>query len=377
MSATIQEARVSPLGDSDSRDVPPSGFRQRWAYMPAARFSGLEIEPRNRIFRYRHPVSLTVEGQDLEIGQARPFEGKAEGEWVGLVWSCSGLDLVSAVPIQTLEGVMKSIQSDLVDLPDAPTSALLVEMVLSDVLARAEKAVESEILCHGLLPGAQARLPANAISLPCRMGSNAFELLLWPGKANPEQRRDFAQFLSRLLDGAKPSWSRLPPPVGVAFVAGRMSLALQLLRTLSLGDVLVPDTFPLAENQIDVLIGGRRHSRAKLEGTDLKLLSIPRRRQPEEPRRVNSSNDKAPGAGPDIPENIEAIDIDLAFEVGRTTVELTELRSLAPGYVFALGRDPKTSVDVMANGRRIGRGEIVSIGDTLGVRIVRLTGQQG
>jgi type III secretion protein Q len=55
---------------------------------------------------------------------------------------------------------------------------------------------------------------------------------------------------------------------------------------------------------------------------------------------------------------------------------LGELRALGPGHAFALGRDPEQSVDIVAGGRRIGSGQLVRIGERIGVRVLRL-GQDG
>ena len=52
------------------------------------------------------------------------------------------------------------------------------------------------------------------------------------------------------------------------------------------------------------------------------------------------------------------------------------VQGLAPGAVIPLGRDPGEAVDIVANGRRVGRGEIVRIEGELGVRVVRLFGDE-
>jgi len=60
------------------------------------------------------------------------------------------------------------------------------------------------------------------------------------------------------------------------------------------------------------------------------------------------------------------------FEVGRLELSLGDVRQMAPGTVLPLSRPFDEALDIMASGRRIGRGEIVRIGDSLGVRIIRL-----
>lgn len=70
------------------------------------------------------------------------------------------------------------------------------------------------------------------------------------------------------------------------------------------------------------------------------------------------------------------LEVTLVFELGRCEIDLGTLRTLAPGYVFPLSADPAGPVDIVANGRRIGRGEIVRIGETLGIRATRLFGHE-
>lgn len=82
---------------------------------------------------------------------------------------------------------------------------------------------------------------------------------------------------------------------------------------------------------------------------------------------------------PDIsqPSAQDASDLDdlpvrLVFEVGRLELSLGEIRRLAPGTVLPLARPIEGALDIVANGRRIGRGTIVKIGDSIGVRVMRL-----
>lgn len=59
------------------------------------------------------------------------------------------------------------------------------------------------------------------------------------------------------------------------------------------------------------------------------------------------------------------------FELGRLELTVGDLAGLQPGYVFALPAFVEgASVTIRANGRASGRGELVAVGDTLGVRLV-------
>ncbi|MEY9101332.1 type III secretion system YscQ/HrcQ family protein [Sinorhizobium fredii] len=67
--------------------------------------------------------------------------------------------------------------------------------------------------------------------------------------------------------------------------------------------------------------------------------------------------------------DLDDIEIVLVFECGRWPISLGDLRSAGDGHVFELGRPIDGLVDIVANGRCIGRGDIVRIGDELGIRL--------
>lgn len=67
---------------------------------------------------------------------------------------------------------------------------------------------------------------------------------------------------------------------------------------------------------------------------------------------------------------LEEIPISLVAEVGRVRMSLDKLMALRPGNLIELGVDPASGVDLVVNNRCVGRGELVQVGDTLGVRII-------
>jgi type III secretion system YscQ/HrcQ family protein len=80
----------------------------------------------------------------------------------------------------------------------------------------------------------------------------------------------------------------------------------------------------------------------------------------------------ADGTHQDAP--IDDLPVRLVFELGQVELTLSELESVGPGYVFMPRRNPEWPIDLVVNGRRIGQGEIIAVGDTLGVRVVRING---
>ena len=80
-----------------------------------------------------------------------------------------------------------------------------------------------------------------------------------------------------------------------------------------------------------------------------------------------SGSEPAPGDALDT----DVLPVQLVFLAGETQVALRDLRRIAPGYVFDLGRAVDRHVEVRANGRRMGIGELVEIDGRVGVRLLK------
>lgn len=74
-----------------------------------------------------------------------------------------------------------------------------------------------------------------------------------------------------------------------------------------------------------------------------------------------------PQETPLSPENIQ---MTIIVEVGRLQMSMQKLLELQPGNLLDLDIHPENGVDLIVNGRCVGRGELLRIGDTLGVRIL-------
>ena len=61
--------------------------------------------------------------------------------------------------------------------------------------------------------------------------------------------------------------------------------------------------------------------------------------------------------------------VTLALEVGRARMSVRELLQLAPGSIVELDRLAGEPLDVLVNGVRIARGEVVVVNDKFGIRL--------
>ena len=66
------------------------------------------------------------------------------------------------------------------------------------------------------------------------------------------------------------------------------------------------------------------------------------------------------------------VPVELAVEIGRTRMTIREALALAPGSIVALDRMAGEPVDLLVNGKRIARGEVVAIDEEFGLRVTEV-----
>ena len=72
-------------------------------------------------------------------------------------------------------------------------------------------------------------------------------------------------------------------------------------------------------------------------------------------------------------EPLAELPIELVFEVGRAEFPLKEIARMGEGTVLHASPSLFSPVNILANGRLVGKGELIRIGEGLGVRVVRLS----
>lgn len=69
------------------------------------------------------------------------------------------------------------------------------------------------------------------------------------------------------------------------------------------------------------------------------------------------------------------VPVEVSVEVGRTTMTIRETLAIAPGSIISLDRMAGEPVDLLVNGRRIARGEVVAVDEEFGLRVTEVVGQ--
>jgi flagellar motor switch protein FliN/FliY len=70
------------------------------------------------------------------------------------------------------------------------------------------------------------------------------------------------------------------------------------------------------------------------------------------------------------------VPVEAAVEIGRTTMTIRETLAIAPGSIIALNRLAGEPVDLLVNGKRIARGEVVAIDEEFGLRVTEVLSQR-
>jgi flagellar motor switch protein FliN/FliY len=80
--------------------------------------------------------------------------------------------------------------------------------------------------------------------------------------------------------------------------------------------------------------------------------------------RPDAEQDARADLGP-----LRDVPVELAVEIGRTRMTIGETLELRPGSVVSLDRLAGEPVDLLVNGKRIARGEVVAIDEEFGLRL--------
>lgn len=300
----------------------------------------------------------------IGVGGLRWDGASATGPMLDFTWQAGGTPQVLSLPKPIAEGLLAAVQPGLV-LPSEPARSLVLELALEPLLARFElQAGQSlQLVAVGDAAASGPFLELD-IAYGQLRGQGRLYLFFPLDGAVPQLFAAIATLLERL-----PLQRRELPadfPVIVAGEIGSLRAGMRLLREARPGDVLLPEDCLFARGQVALAVSGL-WAPAELMGDRLRLLGrfCPRSNSLESVR-MSLPTEPAPPL-PDA--SLDDVEVTLVFECGRWPMTLGALRTVGEGHVFELGRPLNGPVDIIANGRRIGRGDIVRVGDALGVRL--------
>ena len=331
-----------------------------------------EVGISNRLARPSAGLACRVGDLILQIhplGSASTAEiARAEG--LDITFTVDGRNGLLRLPWTLVNQAMARVEADLPPTElDADTLALVLELALAPLLDSLEAATGNSISlqqadCH---PPRHKRLIAIALSLrtPPAPDQTAIAFL------TPKD----AETLASAYDGVpsmRRNWNSLPVPLAVRL--GQTQLRAGELASLQPRDIVLLDETAIPKQRVLVVVGEHRCFFGTLEGSRVTLsdpTGLPATSAWEQGAMTKveeKSNDEVQTRDSEF----EGLPITLQFELGRKQIRLGELRGIASGYTFDLGRSIDDPVDIYANGSLIGCGEFVRISESLGIRITRL-----
>jgi type III secretion protein Q len=391
----MPKSALRAAGASDCRPLPPpyplahagEGREGAGASLALPAVSPAQVKSLNAFYRRRPALAFSVAGCAATMTASWP---SASGDVSGkcrldiTVDGAAGAVILSRPLIAAVIAALDPNQR--LDGLDPPHVGLLLELALSDALSMLEASLGARLAITCVRAADDDRQNA-AAALAFNIavdgiGTSCGELLLQPGHAIM-----FAQFLDRCALPPDPprqageGKSINPPPLAgegreaaaiewpatVCVRVAAATFAVGEIATLSPGDVVMADQ---SCQQMQTAV----HLVAPV---DLTTAGAQIAARPTRARgslwewSMENGGDRSPT---DVLQktDLDDIPVKLLFELGRIELSLAEIRQLAPGALIALQRPLEDSVDILANGRRIGRGNLVQIGDSLGIRITRL-----
>ena len=359
---------AAPPGRIREADALASPFPAIAPYDPPRLTRDQAIEA-NTVARRCRPVPVRIGGLEVEAPLALvPTLASPETEGVAIALRLGPGRLVLQVPMLLVEQALTEAAGLPVAELEPELAALLLEALAGELMPVLEAAAGVPIAIEAV-GGAEISgfAPAFHCAVAVRHGFTEVSLpLAADAAARPA--------LHRLLAAAPAlpaAGGALPVPLAVRI--GAVRLALAGLRGLAPGDVVFPD-IACPAGQALVVIGERWTHAARRDGAAITVTG-PRQPLPLVDGGGWMADPDSDAAAPPA-ERLDELPVTLVFELGRSELPLAAVQGLAAGAVIPLGRDPGEAVDIIANGRRIGRGEIVRIETELGVRVVRLFGDE-
>ncbi|VTU22817.1 Yop proteins translocation protein Q [Variovorax sp. PBL-H6] len=316
------------------------------------------LSARNVLCRRRRAVRASWNGQEWSFGLRLRQAATADPAWyVECDWG--GARLFIALP----EFAAQELSAGLLDMNvDAPWPPELILACLEGAFGDLSSSIERTTRKHVQLLGVARHVPQ----------ADCFERCAWQAwtddiRLDGELLLDAAalRYLSAALkehpvEPDSSPWQGLA--VRASLLVGWVDLSREAVAQLARRDVIVLDESLISpDGHIILQLGPGVGLRCELRGQLLQVI--------QGVHEIMLEPDDADESAAGI---LDGVPVRLTFDLGDREIALAELQTLQPGYLFNLGRDPRGSVNIRANGRLIGEGELVDIEGRIGVCVLRL-----
>ncbi|MES3002889.1 MAG: type III secretion system cytoplasmic ring protein SctQ [Pseudomonadota bacterium] len=294
-------------------------------------------------FRVTPPDAISTASRWLEMdwGGARVFVGVSPSVLDDLARRFAGAESIAQLPQDIALAVLEAAGAELA--------------------TTLERASRKHVRVTGMSASRPSAAPLEAFGW--RAASDAGPELTGELLLDDTARRYLASQMREvaIAPDRDPGWHSLVMPVRL--VAGWTDLPARSVSALALRDVILLDEcFIGSGDTLLAQLGPSLGFRCELKGNSMEVM--------ENVQEVMS--DIEGQETEDGQTLVDDVPVRLTFDMGERAISFRELRALEPGFIFNLGRDPRSTVSVRANGHLVGEGELVDIEGRIGVSIVRL-----
>ncbi|WP_379071226.1 type III secretion system cytoplasmic ring protein SctQ [Mesorhizobium sp. UC74_2] len=316
----------------------------------------------NAFYKHRRAIDVTLAGQPAKIATAWPV-APADGQSsckLGLKIGDHFAELV--IPLALAELLLATVDKTARLENLLPRhAALLLETAAADELDALEARLQATIE-FATVEKPESSPETRPFGFILSIGDQLMKCTLHLDDGALLTR------LSRLLDEADRSVPQFPAalPLPVRLWCDVLASSLGEVRGLKPGDVVL-----LAEQATTVLvIGDRLIAPASTSASGTVVTAAPVVITGSKWEWMMGQDTGATGHALDD-VTLDDLPVALAFEIGRKAMPLGDIRKLAAGAIVQLDGTGQ-AVDIVANGKRVGQGEMIRIGESLGVRITRM-----
>lgn len=346
----------------------PEDMRTR-TLTPAVRaMSPVELSLRKILFRSRQPIDFALCGAGATL---LPFGEPAvpvSGICVQLTVAGEVAELI--LPEELVSWLVRAVDPSVsVGGLDADVFGMLLELSLLDLLGplEAKLGIPIRLFAVASRPEERSAQPDQgelAWAAELRLDRQHYPCVVF---LKPRAARLLATSMAQPSLGA----ARFGVPIAIGAEIGRAWVRAADLRTMTRDDVILPPEPLLPPDRVRLTLADRWQAKAARTDNTLQLLAafepFP---IPEVEAFMTEGREMR-----DIEIPLDDLPVRLVFEAGRIELSFDQLGQLGPGQVLVLPNEPSAPIRILVQGRVIGSGELVRIGERVGIRVVELAVQ--
>ncbi len=333
-------------------------------WLPA--IAAVDVALLNAFYRHRRPLEAQVAGHKVAIQTIA--RATAEPNDHAFRLSLSGRRAFMRVNAKLMDACARSLDVTGFERLGPRQAALVLEVALLQSIKTIEARLRADIRIEERIEAADSDETFVPLHFHVRGDADI------NGTVELSIDRKGAAAVAAALDGvAAPNdaTDRLPIPVRLCRAGCDFSLA--ELRSLQPGDVILPDSHAKQQSTPIAVVGEHMQFETERVVAGFRLASkIARSRTDSAGEWFMQQPTEALQRQSDDTAGLDQLPVRVVFEVGRLELPLADVRRLAPGYVLPLTKPVESAVDIVANGRKIGQGSLLKVGDSIGVRVERL-----